>query len=86
MLNVGPTSIMANTKHPNAAKLFLEFLLAKTTGEFTAQEFLIPVRADVTPAAGVPPLGSLKGIKSDPVELAQKLPELIEKWRDTFGV
>ena len=25
-------------------------------------------------------------LKSDPIELSQKLPDLIEKWRDTFGV
>lgn len=86
MLNVGPTSIIANTKHPNAAKLFLEFLISKPTGDLTASEFLIPVRNDVTPYKGVPPLGTLKGITSDPVELAAKLPDLIEKWRDTFGV
>ena len=86
MLNVGPTSIMATAKHPNAAKLFLEFLLSKPAGDFTASEFLVPVRSDVTPVAGVPALGTLKGIKSDPVEISQKLPDLIEKWRDTFGV
>ena len=86
MLNIGPTSIIAGAPHPNAARLFIEYLLSKPGGEFAAAEFLIPVRNDVTPKEGIPPLGTLKGIKSDPVEIAAKLPDLIEKWRDTFGV
>ncbi len=86
MLNVGPTSIMANTTHPNAAKLFMEFLLGKETGAIMASEYNIPVRADIPPGPGLQPLANMSGIKSDPVELSQKLPDLIEKWRDTFGV
>jgi iron(III) transport system substrate-binding protein len=86
IMNVGPTSIIANTKHPNAARLFIEFMLGKKTAEIVTAEGTIPVRTDVKPKYGVQPLGEMKGIKSDPVELAAKVPELIEKWRDTFGV
>jgi iron(III) transport system substrate-binding protein len=86
MLNVGPTAIIAGAKHPNAARLFIEYLLSKPAGDFAAEEFLVPIRTDVKPVAGVPALGGLKGIKSDPIEISQKLPDLIEKWRDTFGV
>jgi iron(III) transport system substrate-binding protein len=86
MLNVGKTAIIAGTTHPNAARLFIEFLLGKEVGAIMSSEYNIPVRADVTPAPGIQPLAKLTGIKSDPVELAQKLPDLIEKWRDTFGV
>ena len=86
MLNVGPSSIMASTTHPNAAKLFMEFMLGKEVGAIMASEFNIPVRADVAPGPGLKPLSEMSGIKSDPVELSKKLPDLIEKWRDTFGV
>jgi iron(III) transport system substrate-binding protein len=86
MLNVGPSSILANTTHPNAAKLFMEFMLGKEVGAIMASEFNIPVRADVPPGPGLKPLSEMSGIKSDPVELSKKLPDLIEKWRDTFGV
>jgi iron(III) transport system substrate-binding protein len=40
----------------------------------------------VTPAPGIHALGTLKGISKSPQEMHEKLPELIEKWRDTFGV
>jgi iron(III) transport system substrate-binding protein len=86
MLNVGPSSIMASTTHPNAAKLFMEFMLGKEVGAIMASEYNLPVRADVAPGPGLKPLAEMTGIKSDPVELSQKLPDLIEKWRDTFGV
>jgi hypothetical protein len=46
----------------------------------------VPVRKDVTPAPGIHPLGTLKGISKDPQEMHEKLPDLIERWRDTFGV
>lgn len=86
ILNVGMTAITAGTRHPNAARLFMEFLLSRKAGEIVTAEYTIPVRDDVEPKPGIARLGTLKGIKSDPQELAAKLPELIEKWRDTFGV
>jgi hypothetical protein len=40
----------------------------------------------VEPKPGIAKLGTMKGINKSPEELSEKLPELIEKWRDTFGV
>jgi iron(III) transport system substrate-binding protein len=86
ILTFSPTGIPANTTRPNAAKLFVEYLLGKEAAEITKSEFSVPVRNDVTPAAGIHPLGTLKGISKDPKEMHEKLPDLIERWRDTFGV
>ena len=86
ILSFSPTGIPASTVHPNAAKLFVEFLLGKEAAEITRSEFSVPVRSDVEPAPGIHPLGTLKGISKDPQEMYEKLPELIERWRDTFGV
>ena len=86
ILGFGPSGIPATTVRPNAAKLFMEFLLSKEAAEITQSEYTVPVRNDVTPAPGIHPLGTLKGIDKDPKEMHEKLPELIEKWRDTFGV
>jgi iron(III) transport system substrate-binding protein len=86
ILNVGPTAIIASSKHPNAAKLFLEFMLSQSVGELASGYYAIPVRTDVAPKKGIQPLGSLKGLRNDPVEISAKLPALVEKWRDTFGV
>jgi iron(III) transport system substrate-binding protein len=86
ILTFSPTGIPANTTRPNAAKLFVEYLLSKEAAEITQSEFNVPVRNDVAPAPGIHPLGTLKGISKDPKEMHEKLPELIERWRDTFGV
>ena len=86
IISFSPTGIPATTIHPNAAKLFVEFLLSRESEDITASEFAVPVRNDATPAPGIHPLGTLKGITKSPTEMHEKLPELIERWRDTFGV
>jgi iron(III) transport system substrate-binding protein len=86
ILGFSPSGIPATTVHPNAAKLFVEYLLSKESGAITQSEYTVPVRNDVTPAPGIHPLGTLKGISKTPAEMNEKLPDLIEKWRDTFGV
>jgi iron(III) transport system substrate-binding protein len=86
ILSFSPTGIPSMTTHPNAAKLFVEYLLSKPCAEITQAEYNVPVRKDVTPAPGIHALGTLKGISKDPQEMHEKLPDLIEKWRDTFGV
>jgi iron(III) transport system substrate-binding protein len=86
ILSFSPSGIVATTIRPNAAKLFMEFLLSKDTAAITSSEYTVPVRTDVTPAPGIHPLGTLKGISKSPAEMHEKLPDLIERWRDTFGV
>jgi iron(III) transport system substrate-binding protein len=86
ILGFGPTSIVATSVRPNAARLFVEFLLGKETGAIVTGEFTVPVRSDIEPRPGIAKMGSMKGIIKKPEELAAALPELIEKWRDTFGV
>jgi iron(III) transport system substrate-binding protein len=86
MLTFSPSGIPATTVRPNSAKLFMEFLLSKEAAVITQAEFNVPVRNDVTPAPGISPLGTLKGISINPQEMHEKLPDLIERWRDTFGV
>jgi iron(III) transport system substrate-binding protein len=86
ILGFGPSGILATAPHPNASKLFVEFLLSREVCEIAAGEHNVPVRADVEPKPGIAKLGTLKGLNKSPEELSEKLPELIEKWRDTFGV
>jgi iron(III) transport system substrate-binding protein len=86
IIGFAPTGIPAATVHPNAAKLFVEFLLSRESAAITQSEYTVPVRNDVTPAPGIHKLGTLKGIVKTPTEMNEKLPEMIEKWRDTFGV
>ena len=86
ILGFGPSGILATSPHPNAARLFVEFLLSREVVEIAAAEYNIPVRSDVEPKPGITKLGTLKGLNKSPEELSEKLPELIEKWRDAFGV
>ena len=86
IISFSPTGIVATTIHPNAAALFVEYMLSKEAATITSGEFTTSVRNDVTPGPGIFPLGKLKGITKNPTELNEKLSELIEKWRDTFGV
>ena len=86
ILGFGPSGIMATAPHQNAARLFIEFLLSRTTVEIASGEGNIPVRSDVEPKPGIARLGTLKGLNKSPEELSESLPEVIERWRETFGV
>ena len=44
-----------------------------------------PVRLDVPPRPGVPPLDAGRMIQLSAAEIRRGVPEIIEKWRDTFG-
>lgn len=86
IIGLSPTSILAASRRPNAAKLFVEFLLDREAQTAATSEYTTPTRLDVQPQPGVIRLSERKGITRDPEQLNKELPELIEKWRDTFGV
>ncbi len=86
VLMISGAGIMKNTKSPNAAKLFMEFLYSRETGQEDVEEFGLPLRTDIKLPAGFKTLGELKTIRPTVEEIAVGIPELTEKWRDTFGV
>ena len=85
ILNVGPSAIMANAPHPNAARLFLEWLLSRDYAAACAEWNLEPVRADAPPLEGTKPLQDIKLLSMSIAEIAKGIPEVIEAWRVTFG-
>jgi iron(III) transport system substrate-binding protein len=85
LLCVGPTGVMAGAPHPNAARLFLEWMLSKDYAEACAEWFLEPVRADAPVIQGSKRLSEIKTITVTAAEIARHLPEAVEQWRDTFG-
>lgn len=85
-LSYSSSGIIANTPNPNAARLFMEFLLSRECGEIASEQYAIPIRADVEPQPGVLVAGSVPGWVPDPDAVAAQLPDLVEKWRDLFGV
>ena len=85
-LSYSASGVIANAAHPNAARLLMEFLISKDCGDIVSEQYAIPIRADVEPRPGVLRAGSVPGFVADPREVADKLPGLVEKWRDLFGV
>ncbi len=86
VLMISGSAIMKNSKHPNAAKLFMEFLCSSETAAEDIEEFGTPLRRDVALPAGYKKLDDLKTIRPTIAEIIKGIPELTEKWRDTFGV
>ena len=83
---VSPTGILKNAPSPNAGKLFMEFLLSKEAGEVQVKDQDLSVIKGVKPAPGAKPLEEIKVIRPTEDEIAKGIPEVKEKFRETFGV
>ena len=86
ILTVGPTSILRDAPHPNAAALFVEWLLGAESARYAAMRHRLPISAEVAPLPGVKVPDEIKIITPDADALEKGIPTIIEKWRDTFGV
>lgn len=85
ILIISPSSIVKGTKHPNAARLYMEFLMSPEASEINVKHFGIPIRPEVKGAAGTQPIDKVKVIRPSVAEIDKGIPEVIEDWRDTFG-
>jgi iron(III) transport system substrate-binding protein len=81
---VSPSAVMANAPHPNAGRLYVEFLLSDTHAHLSAEDRRVPVRA-TTLHPGDRPVSDIKTIRLTTAEIVKGIPEVIEQWRDTFG-
>jgi iron(III) transport system substrate-binding protein len=86
VLMISPTAIMKGTRNPNAARLFVEFLLSKRSCEIQAENFSEIVRSDVPSFPGARDLATVKIVRPTDEEIERGIPEVRELWRDTFGV
>jgi len=80
------TAVLADAPHPNAARLFVNFLIGPEISEFFAADFRYPLRADVPAAEGMRPLDSYPTISIDTEKALERVPEVQGKFRDTFGI
>ncbi len=85
ILCIGPAAVMANAPHPNAARLFMEYLLGPDFAQFLADNRVDPVRIGVKLKPGAKPIDQVKLITQTTAEIGKGVPEIIEQWRDTFG-
>jgi iron(III) transport system substrate-binding protein len=82
---VSPSAIPASAPHPNAARLFLEWMLSDTYTEFAIARGSEPLRTDIAPKPGRKPVDQLPVMQLSVAEIRQGIPEIVEAWRDTFG-
>jgi iron(III) transport system substrate-binding protein len=81
-----PSGIIKNSSSPNAAKLFMEFLLSAENAKLVSENFEQSVRSDVVPPPGAKSLGEVKVVSPTSQEITQNLPGNKEKWKETFGM
>jgi iron(III) transport system substrate-binding protein len=82
----GPVGILKGSKRPNAARLFVNFMYSKEYSEALVSTANYPLRSDVKPSAGEPPLEQIKVIRNTVDQLTKDLPDAIQKWREIMGV
>lgn len=81
---VGPIGILKDAPHPNAAKLFMNFMMSKEYSELIAKYYEQPLVADVK-IEGAQTISEMQVITPTPEEIQKGIPEIINKWRNTFG-
>ena len=81
----GPVGVIKGSKHPNAGQLFVNFMYSKEYSQALVQTFNYPLRGDVKPAAGVPPLDQIKVLRNSVEQLTKDLPDAQRKWREIMG-
>ena len=81
-----PTGALAKAPHPNAAKLFMEFVTSPAYHQATREFFGESLRPEVPPPPGAQPLDQILMITPTPEEVESGGQEVKELWRDTFGV
>ena len=83
---IAPSAIPANAPHPNAARLFVEWMLSERYSRLMAADGSEPLRAGVPVRPDEPLLSTQKVLSLTVDEIRKDVPEVIEQWRDTFGI
>jgi iron(III) transport system substrate-binding protein len=81
IVNLGVMGIPKNAPHPNAAKLFHNFLYSREASEILSKNFWPTLRTDVPWAEGRS-LDKLKWYRNPPANLAAEVAEGIAKWKE----
>jgi len=85
-LVVSPSAITGSSPHPNAAKLFTDFIFSKDVQQFLADsEGLYVPHPEVTYPADKPKLSDLKVLTVDPEELERRTEEIKKRFVEFFG-
>jgi iron(III) transport system substrate-binding protein len=82
----GPVGILQGSRHPNASRLFANFMYSKEYSTALVSTFNYPLREDVAPPTGVPKLAQIKIPSNTVDQLTKELPVANTKWRTVMGV
>ncbi len=85
LLMVSPSAVMKNSRRLNAARLFMNYLMSRDASEILVRNFSPAVVLGVGPVPGAKPLAEVKTIRPTAEEITEGIPEVIKRWRDTFG-
>ncbi len=80
-----PSGILKNAPHPNAARLFMEFLLGPEFNHILVQARYESMRADVNPLPGAKSVAEIKVIRPTLEDSIDGIPAVAELWRNVFG-
>ena len=80
-----PTGIVANSPHPNAAKLLAEFMLSDEAQKLFPQEGYYAGRTDMPPPEGNPALNTLKIIAVDEEYVQQNTDKIKQRFNEIFS-
>jgi iron(III) transport system substrate-binding protein len=85
VLIVAASAIPAAAPHPNAARLFLEYLQSEEVARISVKTRADSLRPEVRPLPGAKSFTEVKTFQLSVAETQKGIPEVIEQWRDTFG-
>jgi iron(III) transport system substrate-binding protein len=80
-----PSAILKSAPHPNAAKLFMEFMLGPEFGNILVEARYESMRADVIPLAGAKSVTEIKVIRPTIEETTKGVAQVARLWHDVFG-
>jgi iron(III) transport system substrate-binding protein len=75
---------LKNAVHPNAAKLFVEYLMSVDNNQMLAKDYQPSIRDDVSPEPGMPKLSDIKLLRANDTTLVKNLQEVRREWKATF--
>ena len=81
---VAPIAALKDAPHPNAAKLFLNFINSREYSEVITKYFEQPIHQDIE-LVGAKSLAEVNTYSPQPQEISTDILKVKEKWREEFG-
>ncbi len=80
-----PVAVLANTKNPEAAKAFVDFLLSMEGQALAAQQGYLPAHPKAPVPAGFPPRETIRLMTFDPATTLRNETRIRKDFADIFG-